>query len=488
LTYTQWLAAVAQLRAAPDAASQAQFLTTAGAQANILQKIYAAGYSPAYFANPDYLQLLYAYLDYSAQSPQGEAGTFTGDPAVDMAGDTLAQKMVAAGWIVWTPPQQGGGDSGGTAGEWIIANLPPPPGGLAVTQIQPYDIGYPGNYVNPSLWTFDPFYGAVTPASNVKQSKGWIIVDALSQALPLLLSAPLIAPLGAALGADLGLTQTLGASIVKGVGTGTIFNAPSPNALLGSAVQIAGGVSVPSGVSDANDFFAQFAPNTTGASTVDDSDFLQLADQTINNAPGIDLGASNTFGGDLTSAFYTDTTADIDVFSGNPTVDNLLNPTDPTLYDDGAGVLPGTATGVNTVGDSANLTDESGSASNNNGNAPKGGGAQLGNGTGGGAVGPSTANTPNNTAPVSYLPPNPRTLQTAAQALYNPQGGGLYPITNPSANTGSASPYGSAGVTSPPSNSTVSSSGISNPTLSGMLQNPLVLIGMAAVAVIFMMK
>jgi hypothetical protein len=483
MTYSQWLAAVAQLKAAPDAASQGQFMGAAGAQANILQQIYAAGYSPAYFANPDYLQLVNTYADYSpqsgrAESTDGSMAPFTGDPTQDMAGDARAQAMVKAGYIVW---QQG---INGNPGQWQTGNLPAPnANGLSIGQIQPYDVGYPGNYVNPALWTFDPFYGAITPASNVKQSKGWAIYDAFSQTLPLLLSAPLIAPLGAALGADLGVNASVGGSLVKGIGTGSLFTAPSPTALLGDAAQLAGG----SG-NAASTFFSQFGPPTGAA--VDASDFLDSVDQSINNAAGADFGASNVFGGDITSAFWNDPTYDpLTINTGNQTVDELLAPTDPTVFaEDDNGVLNSTAIGVNTVGDSASMTDEPGSASNNNTNTPRGGGAQLGQGAGGGAVGPSTANTPNNTNPVSYLPPNPRALQTATQALYNPQGGGLYPIVNGSANTGTSNPYGSIPVTSPPTLSSVSATSPALATASNMLQNPLVLLGMGAVALILLLK
>jgi hypothetical protein len=471
VTYSQWLAALAQLSAAPDAASQAQWLNNASAQTTILTAIYNAGFPPSYVADPPYAQLLYAYLDISPQSGPVESGavSYTGDPVADGL-TSYQQKLFNAGYIYWWP------GSGG-AGQYQL-NTPAPASSIFinVADVAPYSIGYPGAYINPNLWTFDPFYGCVTPQANVRQSVGWEIYDSLSQKLPLFLSLPLLGPLAAGLSADIGVS-------ISGSTLGSIVTAPNQNALLGNIASIAGGaLGVPSPNSVASSFASLFGP--PGVS-VDSTDFIDDVTQSINNAPGFDFGASSTVLPDyITGAYSTDST--FDVITDNPTVNDLLNGSDEGLIDSG-GVLPTSATGINAVGDSASLTDENGSVSNNNSNAPKGGGASIGNGQGGGAVGPSTANTPNNTAPVPYLPPNPRALQSATQALYNPQGGGLYPIYNPSANNGTGSPFGSSPVVTTPPGS-VAAISPTQTTMSNMLQNPLVLVGMGVVALILLMK
>ena len=174
------------------------------------------------------------------------------------------------------------------------------------------------------------------------------------------------------------------------------------------------------------------------------------------------------------------------------TINDMLANTDAPAFDPNAnnqGVMDALGDGTNTRSDSANMTDENGAPSNNNGATPRNGGLKLPGGSSGaagqGAVVAAPQGTNSNIAPPSFLPPHPRQLNSPQQSMYDPLSGGMFPIYNPSPNTGQSRAYGSGNVSSPPN---PAAGGVQANNLAALGLSPIVLIIGAAILAVMVLK
>jgi hypothetical protein len=222
----------------------------------------------------------------------------------------------------------------------------------------------------------------------------------------------------------------------------------------------------------------QIEASIAGA-TMDAFDFIDTGDILVNNDPGLDFGSTDPF-----TADYADAVSNTNV---DASINDMLNNTDAPAFDadvNNQGVIDELSNGTNVQGDSANLTDEPGSASNNNGATPKGGGLNppsRGNAPGTPVAAP--AQTPSNISSPYYTPPNPRAVQSPVQGMFNPPVSGMFPIYNPSPNPGYSTAYGTG--PSP----TVNPGQLAPGAVSlGLPANPMLLIGGAIVVAALLLK
>lgn len=172
-------------------------------------------------------------------------------------------------------------------------------------------------------------------------------------------------------------------------------------------------------------------------SSMDSFDFLEYADPMLNNDVGVDYGAL----GDLQDEAFN-----IPSGTDDPLAD-MINTESPAYYDDtnAQGIMDSYSSGNNVLGDSATLSDQNMGLKNPTQLMPKGGGATLSHAAQatGGRVTQASPSFIDQVARAFYVPQNPRNAQASA---LNPQGGGAYPIYNPSGNDGTGRPYGSQSV------------------------------------------